>query len=106
MEHLSNMRALVTGNPVALAHAAVGDGWSQLILREAFYSTRRFSDWGSALKIPRSVLSARLTRLCDTGLLRLTTPTGRKRAEYRLTAMGRDLFGTALMQGLWERNHG
>ncbi|MBA4750864.1 MAG: helix-turn-helix transcriptional regulator [Sphingopyxis sp.] len=96
-------RALVTGNPVALAHAIIGDAWSQLILREAFYGVRRFSDWSDSLGIPRSVLSQRLARLCETGVLKSRVPEGRKRAEYVLTGMGIDLFGVALIQGLWER---
>lgn len=96
-------RALVTGNPVALAHAVFGDSWSQLILREAFFGVRRFSDWSESLGIPRSVLSQRLTQLCDVGILASIIPVGRKRAEYVLTPMGLDLFGAALIQGQWER---
>lgn len=108
METISDIgerRALVTGNPVALAHAAVGDAWTQLILREAFYRVRRFSDWSRNLGAPRSLLASRLQRLCDLGIMELRTPPGAKRAEYRLTAMGIDLYGTALIQGQWERAH-
>ena len=100
-----SVRALVTGNPVALAHGVIGDAWTQLILREAFYGVRRFNDWSEALHIPRTVLSGRLKRLVENGLLDSVIPPGRRRAEYRLTAMGRDLFGIALMQGRWERDH-
>lgn len=96
-------RALVTGNPVALAHAVFGDAWSQLILREAFFGVRRFSDWSDSLGIPRSVLSQRLTQLCDVGIMAAVIPAGRKRAEYVLTPMGLDLFGAALIQGQWEQ---
>ncbi len=99
------LRALITGNPVALAHGVIGDAWTQLIMREAFYGVRRFNDWSEALHIPRTVLSGRLKRLVDNGLLDSVVPEGRRRAEYRLTAMGRDLFGIALMQGRWERDH-
>lgn len=100
--HAPSSRSLVTGNPVAIAHAVIGDAWSQLILREAFYGVRRFNDFAAALGAPRTVLSGRLARLSEAGVLRSATPPGRKRAEYRLTDMGLDLFGTALMQGLWE----
>lgn len=98
-------RALVTGNPVALAHAAIGDAWTQLILREAFYRVRRFSDWSRNLGIPRSLLASRLQRLCDIGIMVAEAPPGMKRAEYRLTPMGLDLFGAALIQSQWERRH-
>tara|TARA_B100000678_G_scaffold178180_1_gene148611 strand:+ start:1191 stop:2192 length:1002 start_codon:yes stop_codon:yes gene_type:complete len=105
LEDPPSLRALVTGNPVALAHGVIGDAWTQLIMREAFYGVRRFNDWSEALHIPRTVLSGRLKRLVDKGLLDSVVPAGRRRAEYRLTAMGRDLFGIALMQGRWERDH-
>ena len=95
-------RALVTGNPVAIAHAVIGDAWSQLILRESWYGVRRFNDFAAALGAPRTVLSGRLARLCEGGVLRTVTPEGSKRAEYRLTDMGLDLFGVAVMQALWE----
>ncbi len=102
---LDDQRALVTGNPLALAHAAVGDAWTQLIIREAFYGVRRFSDWSRNLGAPRSLLAGRLQRLCDLGVMELHVPPGAKRAEYRLTAMGRDLYGAAVVQGQWERAH-
>ncbi|USA39446.1 winged helix-turn-helix transcriptional regulator [Pelagerythrobacter marinus] len=105
MTNPPSVRALITGNPVALAHAVVGDAWTQLILREAFYGVRRFNEWSDALHIPRTVLSGRLKRLVDNKLLESVVPEGRKRAEYRLTAMGVDLFGIALMQGRWERDY-
>lgn len=98
-------RALVTGNPWAIAHAIIGDTWTQLILREAFFGVRRFSDWSRSLGIPRSVLSDRLQRLCDAGVMEQRLPPGSKRFEYRLTEMGRDLYGVAILQSIWERDH-
>lgn len=100
-----DIRALITGNPTALAHAVVGDAWSQLILREAFYGVRRFTDWHSHLGVPRSVLSQRLERLQTIGIFKTFVPEGKKRAEYILTPMGLDLIGVALMQGQWEHKH-
>lgn len=98
-------RALVTGNPWAIAHAVIGDTWTQLILREAFFGVRRFTDWSVNLGIPRSVLTDRLQRLGDAGVLERHVPSNAKRAEYRLTAQGRDLCGAAILQSLWERDH-
>ncbi len=92
------------GNPVARAFAVNGDAWTQLILREAFYGARRFSVWRERLGMPRSVLTDRLNRLVTTGLLEQREARGSAtRLEYRLTEMGLDMFGTAVMQGLWER---
>ena len=92
------------GNPVARAFAVTGDAWTQLILREAFYGARRFSVWRERLGMPRSVLTDRLNRLVEAGLLEQREAKGSAtRMEYRLTEMGLDMFGTAVMQGQWER---
>lgn len=102
---MQNLRAVVLGNPMAHAHILIGDTWTQLILREAFFGTRRFSDWQSALAVPRTVLSMRLRALVKSGLMEIRDSPTRKSSEYRLTEMGRDLFGVAIIQGLWERKH-
>lgn len=92
------------GNPVARAFAVTGDAWTQLILREAFYGARRFSQWRDRLGMPRSVLTDRLNRLVAAGLLEQREARGSaSRMEYRLTEMGLDMFGVAVMQGQWER---
>jgi DNA-binding HxlR family transcriptional regulator len=92
------------GNPVARAFAVTGDAWTQLILREAFYGARRFSQWRERLGMPRSVLTDRLNRLVAAGLLEQREARGSAtRMEYRLTEMGLDMFGVAVMQGQWER---
>lgn len=91
------------GNPVARAFAIVGDAWTQLILREAFYGVRRFNQWCERLGTPRSVLTDRLNRMTDAGIFIQTQSDTGVRTEYRLTEMGLDLFGVAVMQGQWER---
>ena len=92
------------GNPVARAFAVTGDAWTQLILREAFYGARRFSQWRDRLGMPRSVLTDRLNRLVAAGLLEQREAKGSAtRMEYRLTEMALDMFGVAVMQGQWER---
>lgn len=91
------------GNPIARAFAITGDAWTQLILREAFYGARRFGVWRERLGTPRSVLTDRLQRLVTAGLLKQTQVDTGKRTEYRLTEMGLDMFGVAVMQGQWER---
>ena len=47
----------------------VGEKWTLLVLREAFYGLRRFEDFARALGCGRAVLTARLNRLADEGLL-------------------------------------
>ncbi|WP_426036620.1 winged helix-turn-helix transcriptional regulator [Brevundimonas sp. DC300-4] len=101
---LPSTRNLIMGNPVARAFAVTGDAWTQLILREAFYGARRFSHWRDRLGMPRSVLTDRLNRLTAAGLLEQREAKGSAtRMEYRLTEMGLDMFGVAVMQGQWER---
>ncbi|HEX4811769.1 MAG TPA: helix-turn-helix domain-containing protein [Nonomuraea sp.] len=73
----------------------VGEKWTFLVLREAFSGVRRFADMQATTGAPRQVLSARLARLVDEGLLRkepYREPGQRQRDEYRLTDKGRDLY--------------
>ena len=98
-----DIRLLIMGNPVARAFAITGDAWTQLIMREAFYGVRRFGVWRERLGTPRSVLTDRLQKMVAAGLLQLCQIDGGRRTEYRLTEMGLDLFGVAVMQGQWEK---
>ena len=71
----------------------VGDGWTLLVLREAFYGTTRFDDFERVLGIGRNVLSQRLGRLVDEGLLdRQPYQQNPPRYDYVVTAKGRELF--------------
>jgi DNA-binding HxlR family transcriptional regulator len=97
------LRDAILGNPVGRAFAIIGDAWTQLILRDAFFGVHRFSDWRESLGLPRSVLVDRLQRLVKAGLLERRVKPGNARPEYGLTPMGLDLFGVSVMQGQWER---
>jgi DNA-binding HxlR family transcriptional regulator len=69
----------------------VGQRWTLLIIRDAFYGVRRFDDFAAHLKIPRAVLSERLKSLTEAGLLeRVTGSTGR--GEYQLSDKGTALW--------------
>jgi len=71
----------------------LGDRWSLLVLREAFFGVRRFVDFQRNLGISRTQLSTRLTELVDRELLtRRRYQTRPERYEYRLTDKGLDLF--------------
>ncbi|WP_220501393.1 winged helix-turn-helix transcriptional regulator [Microbispora sp. H10670] len=75
--------------------AVLGEKWTLLVLREAFNGVRRFADLQARTGAPRQVLSARLSRLVDEGLLRKVPyrePGQRQRDEYRLTQKGLDLY--------------
>jgi DNA-binding HxlR family transcriptional regulator len=49
--------------------ALVGERWTLLILREAFFGVRRYGELARNLGIPRPTLSLRLRTLVDAGLL-------------------------------------
>jgi DNA-binding HxlR family transcriptional regulator len=88
---------------VAGTLAVVGEKWSLLVLREAFFGVRRFADFQRLLGAPKAVLSDRLATLVEQGVLTRVPYQAegeRQRHEYRLTAKGRDLYPTlvALMQ--------
>jgi DNA-binding HxlR family transcriptional regulator len=73
----------------------VGEKWTLLVLREAFYGVRRFADFHRALGCARNILSARLKTLVEEGILRQQPyrEAGRRaRAEYQLTDKGIELF--------------
>jgi DNA-binding HxlR family transcriptional regulator len=71
----------------------VGEWWTLLILRDAFRGTRRFDDFQASLGLARSVLTARLNKLTEHGVLdRRAYSDHPPRYEYRLTEKGRALF--------------
>jgi len=88
--------------PLEAALDVVGDRWSLLILRDAFYGVRRFEGFRRHLGISRKVLSQRLSRLVDAGVLRrVRVAAGAGRHEYRLTPKGGDLFPVLLAMMRW-----
>src|ERR1700744_6188276 len=90
------------GESVARALEIVGERWTLLILREAFFGVRRFGQLARSLQIPRPTLSARLRPLVDKGLLEKVPYTrDPDRHEYRLTDSGRDLFAAIVVLMQW-----
>ena len=75
--------------PIARVTDLFGDWWTPLVVREALLGARRFDEFQTRLDIPRAVLSARLTRLVDEGILeRRRYADHPPRDEYRLTPRG------------------
>jgi len=94
------------GESVGRALSLVGERWTLLILREAFFGVRRFGELARNLGIPRPTLSARLKTLVDAGLLeRVPTAEDAERHEYRLTEAGRDLFPAIVALMRWSDAH-
>jgi DNA-binding HxlR family transcriptional regulator len=85
----------VANCPIGRAMEILGERWTVVVLREVFSGIRRFDDLRVRTDIPRQVLSNRLGKLVEHGILRRTPyrqPGARQRYEYRLTQQGLDLY--------------
>ena len=81
--------------PCSLARSVdlLGDWWTPLVLRDAYYGVRRFENFQRSLGIGRNILTQRLNRLVDEGMLERRPYQDRPiRHEYVLTDKGRDFF--------------
>ncbi|MER6267915.1 helix-turn-helix domain-containing protein [Streptomyces sp900105755] len=73
--------------PLARTLEVVGERWTLMIVRDAFYGVRRFGDFATQLGIPRAVLTSRLKSLVREGVLSRESD-GAGGVEYRLTDKG------------------
>lgn len=86
----------------AQALEVVGEWWTLLLVRDAFFGVRRFEDFQRRLGISRSVLTNRLNRLVDEGVLETSLyETRPPRVEYSLTKKGADLFPVLVALQQW-----
>ena len=86
---------------IARSLEVVGEWWTLLIVRDALLGVTRFEDLQARLGIARNILTSRLERLVDEGVLeRRVYDEARDRADYVLTEKGRALWPviTALRQ--------
>jgi DNA-binding HxlR family transcriptional regulator len=91
---------------IARALEVVGERWTLLIIRDVFLGLRKFDEIQEDLGIARNVLTDRLGRLVDEGILERVRYSERpERFEYRLTPKGLELNValTALRQ--WGDKH-
>jgi DNA-binding HxlR family transcriptional regulator len=80
----------------------IGDWWSLLIVRDAMRGMRRFGEFHESLGISRNILTQRLGRLVEQGVLeRRDVGQHGTHWEYRLTAKGRDLFPVIIALLQW-----
>jgi DNA-binding HxlR family transcriptional regulator len=84
----------------------LGDRWTFLVLREAFFGVRRYGYFQRNLGIGRNVLASRLSALVEHGLLeRVRYRTDPDWYEYQLTAAGLDLFPAIVTIKTWADRH-
>ena len=84
----------------------VGERWTILVIREVFNGRRKFSEMQRSLGVARNVLTARLQRLVDEGILeRRPYSEQPKRYEYFLTEKGLDLWPLMISLMQWGDKH-
>jgi len=78
---------------IARTLSIVGDRWTLLVLRDCFLGARRFDQFSESLGVSPHLLSTRLAKLVEAGVLE-RRPYQEKpaRYEYRLSEKGRDLY--------------
>jgi DNA-binding HxlR family transcriptional regulator len=87
--------------PIARTLDLVGEWWTLLIIRDALLGARRFDDF-KASGIADNILSVRLKRLTDAGILRRRRyQTRPDRYEYLLTEKGSALAPVVLALRAW-----
>ncbi|SMF58678.1 transcriptional regulator, HxlR family [Tistlia consotensis] len=92
------------GRPCSVARTLqiIGDRWSFLVIRQAFFGARRFDELQARLNIASNILADRLARLVAEGILeRRKYQDLPERFEYRFSAKGKDLYGSMIMMMVW-----
>jgi DNA-binding HxlR family transcriptional regulator len=81
--------------PIERALETIGTRSALVLLREAFWGTRRFEDFARRAGVTEQIAATRLKQLVDAGVLSkqpYRTPGQRTRYEYVLTGRGRQLY--------------
>jgi DNA-binding HxlR family transcriptional regulator len=93
------------GLPTALE--AMGERWSFMILRASFNGVYHFEEFLNEIGIARNILSSRLTKLTESGILHRTPcPDDRRKVEYQLTQKGLDLLPAMITLRQWGEKWG
>jgi DNA-binding HxlR family transcriptional regulator len=91
---------------IAGALEVIGDRWSLLAIRELFYGVHRFNELAANTGAPRDILTARLRKLEDLGVVeRREYSSHPPRYEYLLTESGRDLSPVLQSLKRWGDEH-
>ena len=93
---------------IARTLAVIGDRWTLLVLRDVANGIRRFDELTDHLGVARNVLTRRLAKLTEAGLVSRSAyrvEGARERQEYRLTPAGRELVPILLAFMGWGDRH-
>lgn len=97
----------LTGCGLPEALEVMGERWAFMILRASFNGLHHFEEFLTELGIARNILSNRLAKLVEHGILdRQPCAEDRRRIEYRLTEKGFDLLPAMLALRQWGQKYG
>jgi DNA-binding HxlR family transcriptional regulator len=93
--------------PLPGAVDLIGEKWAFLILRGALNGLKHFEEFQGGLGIARNILSDRLTKLVDGGILeRRPDPQDKRRVIYSLSEKGEGLLPVVLALRQWGEQWG
>jgi DNA-binding HxlR family transcriptional regulator len=93
MRAMSRTRFANRNCGIAQALEVLGDWWTLMVVRDAFFGIRRFGDFERSLGIAKNVLSARLAHLVEHGIFeKVDVGADGERFEYRLSEKGEALL--------------
>ena len=104
---IESFRAAALRCPLPQAIDLIGEKWSFLILRGALNGLAHFEQFQAGLGIARNILSNRLGKLVDGGILsREPDPADRRKVVYSLTGKGEALLPVVLALRQWGEDWG
>ena len=104
---IAAFRAAALRCPLPAAIELIGERWAFLILRGAFNGLRHFEQFQAALGIARNILSNRLAKMVEGGILeRHPDPDDRRKVVYSLSAKGEALLPVVLALRQWGEDWG
>jgi DNA-binding HxlR family transcriptional regulator len=100
-------RAAALRCPLPQAIELIGEKWAFLILRGALNGLQHFEQFQAGLGIARNILSNRLARMVEGGILaRTDDPLDKRKVVYALTAKGEALLPVVLALRQWGEDWG
>lgn len=92
--------------PIAESLSLIGEKWTLLIIRDCFMGVTRFDDFQRHLQVTRHILSDRLKKLEQHGLVEKRPYMERpKRYDYCLTEKGNSLQPLLILLRDWGQKH-
>ncbi len=83
----------------------IGERWTLMILRDAFFGVRRFSQFEKNLGVSKNILTTRLNQLVAEGIMEKRDANDGAHQEYVLTERGYDLQPVMLSLMHWGDKH-